>query len=224
MASTGAPGWPSIEAQEYAAAESMLQHSRSGRSNSQTINGFAIAEAQDYGLEATRTQSQVISPVPGQSYPPPFRPPFHSTNVKEQNHSFNGSFEGQISSSHEVHGQFDQTPTDSFSELSQGQNSHISDNSHRANSGAAERDGHSHRNSSLDGSEPTSPRGIRDYTKRQSDWPASWTQRSSNENGGQIGVKEEMDKKTSLERTQNQSGQRAQETATSPVLPVDGKR
>ena len=206
MASTGAPGWPSIEAQEYAAAESMLQHSRSGRSNSQTINGFAMPEAQNYGPEATRTQSQVMSPVPGQSYPPPFRPPFQSTNAQEQNRSFNGSFEGKTSSSHDIHGQFDQTPSGSFSELSQGQNSHISDNSHRANSGAAERDGHSHRNSSLDGSEPTSPRGTRDYTKRQSDWPASWTQRSSNENAGQIEVKEEVDKKPHWSELKTKAG------------------
>ncbi|KAK0517212.1 hypothetical protein JMJ35_000367 [Cladonia borealis] len=37
MASTSASGWSSIEAQEYAAAESMLQHSRSARSSSQGL-------------------------------------------------------------------------------------------------------------------------------------------------------------------------------------------
>ncbi|KAM0803374.1 fungal-specific transcription factor domain-containing protein [Usnea florida] len=148
-----------------------------------------------------------MSPAPGQSYPPPFRPPFQSTNAQEQNHSSNGSFEGKTSSSHEIHGQFDQTPTGSFSELSQGQNSHISDNSHRANSGAAERDGHSHRNSSLEGSEPTSPRGTRDYTtKRQSDWPASWTQRSSNENASHVEVKEEVDKKPHWSELKTKAG------------------
>lgn len=206
MASTSAPGWPSIEAQEYAAAESMLQHSRSARSSSQTLNGFAMPEVQNYGLEATHAQSQVMSSIPGQSYPPPFRPPFHSASAQEQNHSFNGSFEGKMPSPHEIQGQFDQQRTNSFSELSQGRDSNTSDKDHGPVSGAATRNGHSHRNSSLDGSEPTSPVSIQDYTKRRSDGPASWTHRSSNENVGRHEVKEEKDKKPSWSELKTKAG------------------
>ncbi len=201
MGSTSAPGWPSLEAQEYAAAESMLQHSRSARSNSQTLNGLAMPEVQNYGLEPTHAQSQMMAPIPGQSYPPPFKPPF-----QEQNHSFNGSFEGKMPSSHEIQSQFDQQRTGSFSELSQGRESNMSDKGHRANSGAAGRNGHSHRNSSLDGSEPTSRVSTRDYTKRQSDRPASWTQRSSNENVGQHEIKEETDKKPPWSELKTKAG------------------
>ena len=207
MPSTSVPSWSTIEAQEYAAAESMLQHSRSARSSSsQTLNGFAIPEVQNYGLEATHAQSQMTSSVPGQSYPPPFRPPFHSTNAQEQNHNFNRSFEGKMPSPHEIHGQFDQQRPDSFSELSQGRDSNTSDRRHRAKSDATGRNGQSHRNSSLDGSEPTSPVSTRDYPKRQSDGPASWTHRSSNENVGQHEVKEEKDKKPPWSELKTKAG------------------
>lgn len=184
----------------------MLQHSRSARSNSQTLNGFAMPEVQNYGLEPTHAQSQMMGPIPGQSYPSSFKPPFHSAGAQEQNHSYNGSFEGNMPPSHEIQGQFDQQRPDSFSELSQGRESNTSDKSHRPNSGAAGRNGHSHRNSSLDGSESTSPFSIRDHTKRQSDGPASWTQRSSTENVGQPEVKEETDKKPPWSELKTKAG------------------
>lgn len=206
MASTSALGWPSIEAQEYAAAESMLQHSRSARSNSQTLNGFALAEAHNYGVNATHAQSQMMHPVPDQSYSPHFRPPFHSAGAQEQNHSFNGSFEGKMPSSHEAQGQFDQQRTSRFSELSQGRDSNQSGQGHPANSSAAGRNGHSYRNSSLDGSEPTSPVSTRDYTKRHLDGPASSTQRSSTENVGPHEVKEEIDRKPPWSELKTKAG------------------
>lgn len=184
----------------------MLQHSRSARSNSQTLNGFAMPEAQNYGIEATHAQSQMIGPVSGQSYPPPFRPPFHSASVQEQKNSFNGSLEGKVPPSHEIQGQFDQQRPDPFSELSQGRDSNTSDHGHRARSSAAGRSGHSHRNSSLDGSEPTSPVSTRDYTKHQSDRPASWTQRSSNEAVGQQEAKEETEKKPPWSELKTKAG------------------
>lgn len=206
MASTSAPGWPSLEAQEYAAAESMLQHSRSARSNSQTLNGFAFPKVQNYDLEATHAQSQMMGPVLSQTYPPPFKSPLQPTIAQEQNHSFSGSFEGNMPSSHELQGQFDQQHTDSFSELSQGRDSNTSDISHRANPGAARRNGHNHRNSSLNGSEPTTPISTRDYTKRQSDGSASWAQRSSNENVGQHEVKDEPDRKPPWSELKTKAG------------------
>lgn len=203
MESTSAPAWPSLEAQEYAAAESMLQHSRSARSNSQTINGFAMPEVQNYGLETAHAQPQMLGPVSGQSYPPPFKPPSHSATSQEQNRSFNGSFEGNMPPSHELQGQFDHQHTDSFSELSQGRDSTTSDIKYRAHSGAAGRNGH---NSSLNGSEPTSPGSTREYTKRQSDGPASWIQRSSNENVGPHEVKEDPDKKPPWSELKTKAG------------------
>ena len=192
MASTSAPGWPSIEAQEYAAAESMLQHSRSARSNPQSLNGFTLPDAQTYGLESTHAQSQMMGQIAGQSFTPPFRPPF---NAQEQNQPFNQPFEGKMPSSHEISGQFDQQRTDSFSELSQGRESNTSEKGHRASSGVAGKKVRSQRNNSLNGSEPTSPVSARDYRNRPSDGLASWTNRSSNENVGQREVKEEADRK-----------------------------
>ena len=201
MASTSAPGWPSLEAQEYAAAESMLQHSRSARSNSQTLNNFAMPEVQTYGLEATHTHPQMMGSVPGQSYPPPFRPPFHSASAQEQNHNFNESIEGKMPSS-----QSDQQRTDSFSELSQGRESFTSEQSRRANSRAAGRNVHSQRNSSLDGSDTPSPAGTRDHGNRPMDGPASWTKRSSNENMGRHEVKEEANKKPAWSELKTKAG------------------
>ena len=206
MASAGAPGWPALEAQEYAAAESMLQHSRSARSNSQTLSGFAMPEVQSYGLEATHAQSQMMGPVPSQSYPPPFRPPFHPTNAQEQSHSFNESIEGNMPSAHEIQGQSDQQRTDSFSELSQGRDSFTSEQGLRANSRAAGRPLNSERNSSLDGSEPTSPVSTRDHGNLHLGGPASWTKRLSNENVGRYAVKEEADKKPAWSELKTKAG------------------
>ena len=185
----------------------MLQHSRSARSNSRNnLNGFALPDVQTYGLEASHAQPQMMGPVPDQSYPPPYRSPFLLAGAQEQNHNFNGSFEGKMPSPHDMQGQFDQQRTDSFSELSQGRDSNTSDKAHRANSGAAGRNGQSHKNSSLDGSEPTSPVSTRDYTKSQSDGAASWAQRSGNGHVGQHEIKEETDKKPPWSELKTKAG------------------
>ena len=199
MASTSAPGWPPLNSQEYDAAESMLQHSRSARSNSQALN-YAMPEVQTYSLEATHPHPQMMGSVPGQSYPPPFRPPFHSASAQEQNQNFKESIEGKMPSS-----QSDQQRTDSFSELSQGRESFTSEQSHRGNSRAAGRNVHSQRNSSLDGSDPPSPAGTRDHGNRPMDGP-TWTKRSSNENMGRHGVKEEANKKPAWSELKTKAG------------------
>ena len=177
----------------------MLQHSRSARSNSQALN-YAMPEVQTYGLEATHAHPQMMASVPGQSYPPPFRPPFHSASAQEQNQNFKESIEGKMPSS-----QSDQQRTDSFSELSQGRESFTSEQSHRANSRAAGRNIHSQRNSSLDGSEPPSPDGTRNHGNRPMDGP-TWTKRSSNENVGRHGVKEEANKKPAWSELKTKAG------------------
>ena len=206
MAPTSAPGWPTIEAQEYAAAESMLQHSRSARSNSQTLNGFPLPEPQNYSLDATHAQSQMIGSASGQPYQSPFRPPFHSGNARESNRSFNESIEGKIPTSNEIHGQFDQQRADSYSEVSQGRDSFTSEKSHRAKTGATGKKASSQRNSSLDGSEPTSPVGIRDYRNHHLDGAASWTNHSSNENVGQHEIRGEADKKPPWSELKTKAG------------------
>ena len=184
----------------------MLQHSRSARSNSQTLNNFAMPEAHAYALEATHAPSQMMGPLPGQSYPPSFRPPFRTSSAQEQNHKFNESIEGKILSSHEIQGQSDQHRTDSFSEVSQGKDSFTSDQSHRASSHPARRNVRSQRNSSLDGSEPTSPVSMRDYGNRQLDGPASWTKHSSGEHVGRHEIKEEATKKPAWSELKTKAG------------------
>ena len=184
----------------------MLQHSRSARSNSQTLNGFAMPEVQNYGLEPSHAQSQIMGSMPGQSYPPPFRPPFHSASAQEQNHSFSESIEGKLPLSHETQAQFDQQRRGSFSELSQGRDSFTSEKDHPANPRATGRNVHNQRNSSLDGSEPTSPVSTRDHRNRDVDGPASWTKRSSNEHVGRPDVKGEADKKPAWSELKTKAG------------------
>lgn len=206
MGSTSAPGWPTIEAQEYAAAESMLQHSRSARSNTQTLNGYAMPEVQSYGLEATHAQSQMMGPGPGQPYPPPFRTRFHATSAQEQNPSFKDSIERGMPSSRDTQGQFDEQQSASFSEVSQGRDSFTSEKSHRANSRAAGRNAHSQRNSSLEVSEPTSPASTREHRDPHLDGHAAWTKQSNRENVGRHGIKEEADKKPAWSELKTKAG------------------
>ena len=71
----------------HPAAESMLQHSRSARSSSQALNGFAMPES--YPLDTSQAQARMnrIAAEPIQLYSH-FRHPFQSTSVQEQSQGF----------------------------------------------------------------------------------------------------------------------------------------
>ncbi|KAK3174126.1 hypothetical protein OEA41_001370 [Lepraria neglecta] len=195
MSSSSAPGWSSIEDHEYAAAESMLQHSRSARSNSQALNGFAMPDVQSYSLETSQAQAQLsqMAAVPIQTFPH-FRHSFRPASAQEQAQGFGATFDG--SSTRDVLSHYDQQGRDSYPELSHGRNSNASGKDIRNNPSSAERNGHGHRNSgSIDGSEPTSPVSTRGFNRPQQGDAGSWTHRSSNDATAQQEIKDESDNK-----------------------------
>ena len=76
--------WPSMQPQEYAAAESMLQHSRSARSNHHLLHGYhaSVAEPRDLSNDAVKTRTLLHS---GQDFQMPayaqLRQPFQPTGT-----------------------------------------------------------------------------------------------------------------------------------------------
>lgn len=206
MASSSAPGWSSIEAQEYAAAESMLQHSRSARSNSQALNGFAMPELHNtYSLEGPPSQSQthmsLMPAVPIQPYNR-FRHPFQPTGPQDQTQAFNSS----VASPHDIPNHFDQQQRESFSDISQGHNTNASSKS-RPNNSSVGQNGQGHRNSgSIEESEPTSPVSTRGFNKRQLDDAGPWKHRSSSDARLQHEIKDESDRKPPWSELKTKAG------------------
>jgi len=172
----------------------MLQHSRSARSNSQALNGFAMPDVHtSYNLDGRQSQNHMnqMPAVPIQPYNTQFRHPFQPSSAQDQSQVFNSS----SSSPHDIQNHFDQQGRDSFSDLSQGHNSNASGKV-RPNIGSEGQNEQGHRNSgSIEESEPTSPVSTRGFSKRQTDDAGSWTHRSSNDATGQQEVKYESDRK-----------------------------
>ena len=204
MASSKDPRWPSIEAQEYAAAESMVQHSRSARSNSQALNGFAMPDVQTkYSLENPQASNLVNSmptvPVPSYNQ---FRHPFQSNSGQDQSQVFNNS---TLSSPHDIPSHFDQQGRDSFSELSQGHNSNASGQV-PPDVGGSRHDGQGNRGGSVEGSDPTSPMSTRGFNKHQGHETGSWQHRSGNDGNVQQDVKDESDRKPPWSELKTKAG------------------
>ncbi len=205
MASSNAPEWSSIEAQEYAAAESMLQHSRSARTNSQALNGFAMPDVHNnYSLESTPSQNHMsqIPAVQIQPYTTQFTHLFQPASGQEQSQVFN-TF---LSSPCDIAKQFDRQARDSFSDSPQGHNSSTS-GKNRPNTGRVGQNEPGHRHSGgIEGSEPTSPVSTRGFNKRQTDEGGSWTHRSSNDATGQQEIKDESDRRPPWSELKTKAG------------------
>ncbi len=206
MASSTGPDWSSIDDQEYAAAESMVQHSRSARSNSQAFNGFPMPDVQRYSLQAPQAQSQ-LNPMPNVALPA-YRQlghPFHSAGVQEQSQGFSAPFDGKLPPPHELQSPFDRHGKDSFSELPQGRGSDGPGKGDRTSLSSHNR--RRQRDSgSVDTSEPASPVSTRGFNKRQLDESGNWTHRSSNDAGGQQNIKDETDKKPAWSDLKTKAG------------------
>ena len=206
MASSAAPDWSSIDDQEYAAAESMVQHARSARSNSQAFNGFPMPDVQSYSHHATQGQPQLnpITNVPMPAYTP-FRHPLQPASAHEQAQGFNLPFDGKLPPPHELQGNFDPPGKGSFSELSQGGASDTSNRSHHqslpGHDGQGQKD-----TASVDDSEPTSPVSARGFNQRQLDDSRQWTQHSGTDGGGNQGIKEETEKKPAWSELKTKAG------------------
>lgn len=199
--SNSGPSWSAIDAQKIAAAESMLQHSRSARSNS---HAFPMPDTQTYSIGAAQAGAQ-LSPMAPVSYSH-LPHPFQSSSVQQQAPAFSAPLEGKLPSPRELPGHFNQQDRGSLSELSQARNTEATTSSRRR-SLAGERHGHSLRDSvGFDESEPTSPINTRAFHNHQSDKSGDWTQRSSTDATGMHDIKDESDKKPSWSELKTKAG------------------
>jgi len=207
MASSNAPPWPPIQSQEYAAAESMLQHSRSARNNTQALNGYALPEPQNYAMDASQSQVQLnpLQNMPVQSYPQ-FRHPFQPTTGPDPMPVYNPSLDGTLPSPPNLQGQSDQQAREQYSGLSHGPVSAGSGNGHRSSLGNLDNGGEGPRNSSVDGSESTSPVSVRGQSGRHSDGAGTWTHRSSHDGLMSSEIKEEPEAKPAWSELKTKAG------------------
>ena len=207
MASSAGPNWPigrSMDDQEFAAAESMVQHSRSARSHSQAFNGFSLPDVQNYPLPSTQAPPPInhMAGLPPLSYPP-YRHPYAHATAQDQPQTLGAPFDGKLPSPHQLYNQFDPHGKDSFSDLSQPRNPDASGQAHLSGHST-----HPHRdNGSIDGSEPTSPVSVRGFNRRQLDEAGNWTHRLSNDAvPGQQETKDESDKKPAWSELKTKAG------------------
>ena len=195
-----------MDDQEYAAAESMVQHSRSARSNSQAFNGYAMPDVQAYSLQGSQAQSQMNS-MPTVPLPPyrPFRQTFNPGNSQEQPQGYGVPFDGKLPPPRELQGHFDKQGKDSLPDLSHHRGSDTSSKDyHRSfpgHNGRGQRD-----SGSIDDSEPTSPVSVRGLGKRESDEHGGWTHRSRNDAGGQHDSKDQTPKKPAWSELKTKAG------------------
>ncbi|KAL6713491.1 hypothetical protein ACLMJK_008956 [Lecanora helva] len=200
MASSNGPNWPSMGDQEYAAAESMVQHARSARSNSQAFDGFQLPDVQSYPHQATQPQPQLnpIANVPLTAYSQ-FRQPLQPASAQEPNPGFGIPFEGKLPPPHELQGHFDQQGKGSFSEVSQSGISDSPGRSHPRSQGQKD-------TGNIDDSEPTSPASARSFNRHHLDENGNWTHQPTRDPRGQRGVKEETEKKPAWSELKTKAG------------------
>ena len=165
------------QSQRYAAAESMLQHSRMPRNDSTGLHGYMLPENQiqlDPHSQLSQMAAVPISPQTGFV-------PHHYNATTDQNYGYEGAIEGVVNSPSEIKGPFGQGERSSFSGRSEGPGSNTSAREHRGSVGSAGRSGASKRKESLDGSDPISPASSRGFTTRGS--TGREAQGSSNDHG-----------------------------------------
>ena len=177
MSSNNDQSQSSAQSQRYAAAESMLQHSRMSRNDNTGLNGYILPETQiplDPQSQLNQISAVPISPRAGyiQRY---------QNATGDQNYGYEGSLEGIVNSPSEIKEPFGQGERGSFSGRSGGPGSIASAREHRGSVGSAGRSGASKRKGSLDGSDPVSPASSRGFTARGSTGHVE--QGSSNDHG-----------------------------------------
>ena len=205
MSSSDTANWPSVNdaaqsQQDYAAAESLLQHSRSARSNENTMNEFAASLPPDSSEQVTRSyileppQAPLMDAMSSVQYEPQlshsFQPPSAPSEHVPQ--AFHTSLE-PIPPTPEMRGPFDQQ----IQSQTQVQTPTLSNLGHRGSSSS----GHGRSNAhSADGSEPASP-----ALRRSSKGAASWTPRRD-ENGAQPVIKEDVEQKPAWSELKTKAG------------------
>ena len=208
MSSSTASGWPSTQdaaqhQQDFAAAESLLQHSQSARSNEPTtMDGFAASipagpsdqTAQTYVLEPTQAplmdaMSVQYQPQFSHSFQPPSAPQEHVPQT------FNASL-GPTPPTPDLQASFDQPM--------QTQQTHVQT---PTLSPAGDREGKSsghgqnHNDRSADRSEPASP-----PTRRDSKGTTFWTSGSKNDRGAKAAMKEGLEEKPPWSELKTKAG------------------
>lgn len=205
MPPLNAPEWPAIDAQQFAAAESMLQHSRSARSNSRLPNGFLLPDVQRYSHDAIQgpPPPHPLTPAAFSNY----RHPFQTKSVQEHASSFGAPFEGKLPSPLGLQSNHNRQKRDSFSELSRGRSSDTSVRSHMGSLPDGGSNAQDTRNGGdIDDSEPTSPVSTRGYNRRHLDKSGSWMHRSATDFARQQEIKDESDKKPSWSELKTKAG------------------
>ena len=207
--SSNAAGWQSLhlpsdaQQEEFAAAESLLQHSRSARSNdsSQAMNAFAPmpADASNYMLEANETSRVPMNPMNTVQFPHfghAFQPPSAPEHVPP---ALNASLGGPSPPTQGLQGSYDQ-PIQT-TQQSQVPNSSAQD--HRGSHSS----GHARSNAqSADGSEPPSPANMRGA--QRADGAKSWTPRSNTDGAGArpSSIKEDAEEKPAWTELKTKAG------------------
>ena len=197
--------WSSIDDSEYDAAEIMVQHSRSARSNA-TLNGYTVTETQPYTLAAIQSQPQTNS-MSNVSLPPysNFQPPYQSIGTRDQAQGFDVSFDGKLPPPHAVPGSSEHHGRDSFSDMPQSATSDASGKDQ--NSNVLSQNGRPQQgNGGIDDSEPTSPISTRDFSRHNIDESEPWAQRSNQGAGVQQDIKGETEQKPAWSELKTKAG------------------
>lgn len=195
MSSPSGSAWPSLPAQEYAAAESMLEHSP------EAVDGFAVAN-QSYAIEAAQSQApgKILPSLQLQLFPQ-FRHPFQPASAQESSQALHAPFDGNLPSFRDIRASSDHRRRDSLSSPSR--NSIASAKGHRTSLSSVERNGHAQRHSSVEGSEPTSPASASGVAGHHSDGASSW---ANSGNDGLPWLKDEAEKKPAWSDLKTKAG------------------
>ena len=181
MSSMKPVNWSSMQPQEYDAAESMLQHSRSARSNS--TQGAGRYSMHNYGIQTTQTQPQVPSIATQIAAFSPFTQHVSAPDGTGTNPSFHTDH-SKHSSPPDVQKSLDQSyrcPT--LQENKVNHSIEVQGSSLSARSRSA--DQHSKHN--INDSHPPSPTSVHGSDAHHS---AKWSRQSSGETPGQGEIKE----------------------------------
>ena len=206
MSSSNASGWPSMHdaaqhQQDFAAAESLLQHSRSARSNETTaMDGFAASMPSGPPDEAT--QPYILEPTQAPlmdamvQYQPQFGHPFQPPSAPQEHvpQTFNASL-GPTPPTPDLQGSIDQQM--------QAQPTHVQTPT-LPNSGDRGSNRNGHRRShdqSADRSESASPTARSDLRGT-----ATWTPRSKDGRGTKAAVKEDSEEKPAWSELKTKAG------------------
>lgn len=195
------------QSQRYAAAESLLQHSRLPRNDSQNLNRFLI--------HGTQPTFQNFQPQPQSHLPAVPVSPYsdfsqsYQSSVRDQVQSYDEAVDAQLSSPHETIESPGLHIRDPYSERARVPVSMAASQGHQAIIDNVAQPGHgeNNRNGSLDGSETTSPTSSRDFAARSSNGAGSnGVKIKHDEDAGGLEEKNELDRPPAWSELKTKAG------------------